>query len=62
MPVYSFKCGHCEFKWDLMQRISDPYPTDCPKCNTKNIVEKIFDGSPPGVAFKGPGWFSTGGY
>lgn len=61
MPTYSFKCKNCNCQWDLMQRISDPYPTDCPQCKEKGIMEKIFTNA-PGLEFKGSGWFKSGGY
>jgi putative FmdB family regulatory protein len=60
MPTYSFRCNKCKHEFDVLQRISDPYPDKCPKCLAENLLEKIFTGV-PGLDFKGK-WFKTGGY
>lgn len=60
MPTYSFRCPMCRHEFDILQRVSDPYPTNCPSCHSKTLLEKIFTGA-ANLEFKGK-WFKTGGY
>lgn len=60
MPIYDFKCSKCKHEFEVSQRVSDPYPVECPKCKEKDVLEKIFTQA-PGVEFKGK-WFKSGGY
>ena len=61
MPSYQFRCNDCKHEFEVFQRMSDPYPTECPNCKKEHLLEKIFTESQP-AAFKGTGWFASGGY
>lgn len=56
MPIYEFECKSCGEILEHWQKVSDPYPTDCPVCKTGKL-EKII--SQTGFALKGGGWYVT---
>lgn len=56
MPIYEFKCQSCGEITEKMQKISDPYPTECPVCH-KGKLQKIM--SATGFSLKGEGWYVT---
>jgi len=56
MPVYEFKCQSCGAITEQWQKMSDPYPTECPVCKTGKL-EKII--SATGFSLKGEGWYVT---
>ena len=56
MPIYEFKCKSCGAISEHWQKISDPYPSDCPQCH-EGKLEKIM--STTGFALKGGGWYVT---
>lgn len=56
MPIYEFKCQSCGAITEKWQKISDPYPTECPECKTGKL-EKMM--SSTGFALKGAGWYVT---
>ena len=56
MPIYEFKCQTCGAITEKWQKISDPYPVDCPVCK-KGKLEKIISNT--GFALKGSGWYVT---
>ena len=56
MPIYEYECVSCQFRFELMQRISDPKPSQCPKCEhaeVKKLISKV------GFQLKGTGWYET---
>lgn len=55
MPIYEYRCAKCGHTFERMQKFSDPPVTKCPECKGK--VEKLL--SPPGLLFKGTGWYVT---
>ena len=55
MPIYEYSCTKCGHTFEEMQKFSDPPVTKCRKCKGK--VEKVL--SPPGLLFKGTGWYVT---
>ncbi len=55
MPIYEYRCTACGHTFERMQKVSDPPVKKCPKCQAK--VEKLL--SPPGLLFKGSGWYVT---
>ena len=56
MPIYDYKCSHCEHEIEVIQKISDKPKTICPKCNTKSLKKLI---SAPSFRLKGGGWYET---
>ena len=57
MPIYEYQCKKCGHRFERMQKMSDPHPTDCPDCGAKKSVEQLL--SAPAVQFKGSGWYVT---
>ena len=55
MPIYEYKCNDCGFEEEVLQRISDPVLTVCPKCGG-HYSKKI---SSPAFRFKGSGFYET---
>jgi len=56
MPTYEYKCKDCGHQFDIVQSFSDDALTKCPDCK-KKALRKVF--SPPGVSFKGSGFYKT---
>ena len=56
MPTYEYKCKDCGHRFDIVQSFTDDALTTCPDCKKKTL-RKVF--SPPGVTFKGSGFYKT---
>ena len=56
MPIYDFECTNCGFKDELLQKISEPSQTTCPKC-AKDTFAKML--SAPSFQLAGSGWYAT---
>jgi len=54
MPIYEYECTLCRQRVELMQRFSDPPPG---KCECGGAMRKLL--SPPGIIFKGSGFYTT---
>lgn len=55
MPIYEYRCQECERVIEVIQKFSDEPLTKCESCGGK--LEKLL--SPPGLQFKGSGWYIT---
>lgn len=55
MPLYEYQCTSCSERVEIIQRLSDPPYSLCPKCggDMKKLV------SAPAIQFKGSGWYKT---
>jgi putative FmdB family regulatory protein len=56
MPIYTYRCEHCGFRFDEQQSFDDQPLTRCPECGQKTL-RKIFQ--PVGIVFKGSGFYAT---
>ncbi|MEM1179280.1 MAG: FmdB family zinc ribbon protein [Acidobacteriota bacterium] len=56
MPLYEYHCEQCGYRFETLQRFSDPPLTDCEKCGNGTLKKLI---SAPAVQFKGTGWYVT---
>ena len=56
MPIYEFICEDCNYKEDLIRKISEPTTILCPKCNGQNFIKQV---SAPNFKLKGSGWYET---
>ena len=56
MPTYEYKCKECGHQLEVVQSFTDDALTKCPSCR-KKALRKVF--SPPGVTFKGSGFYKT---
>ncbi|WP_168801585.1 FmdB family zinc ribbon protein [Glycomyces buryatensis] len=57
MPVYEYRCKECGFEFDKHQEFSEARLTDCPTCEVKGSLRKVFGNV--GVTFKGSGFYRT---
>ena len=55
MPLYEYQCDACNFRFEVIQRFSDPPVERCQSCG--GTVHKLL--SPPAIQFKGSGWYIT---
>jgi putative FmdB family regulatory protein len=55
MPLYEYLCEACGDRSEILQRMSDPPATHCPKCG--GAVKKLH--SAPAIQFKGSGFYKT---
>ncbi|HLS51827.1 MAG TPA: FmdB family zinc ribbon protein [Burkholderiaceae bacterium] len=56
MPIYVYKCSACEHTEDVLQKMSDPVLTVCPKCQQETYVKQV---TAAGFQLKGTGWYVT---
>lgn len=56
MPIYEYQCSECENRHEVIQGLSEPDPTDCPKCGKPTLRRLI---SAAGFRLKGGGWYET---
>ena len=57
MPVYEYRCKECGYEFDKHQSFSEARLTDCPNCEVKGALRKVFGNV--GVTFKGSGFYRT---
>ena len=55
MPLYEYKCVKCGERVEIIQRVSDPPYSHCPKCG--GDMRKMI--SSPAIQFKGSGFYKT---
>jgi len=55
MPLYEYQCNVCGERTELIQKLSDPPSSHCPKCGGE--MKKLI--SAPAIQFKGSGWYKT---
>ncbi len=55
MPIYEYKCEKCGHTFEVIQKFSDEPIASCTACS--GPVHRVL--SPPGLMFKGPGFYAT---
>jgi putative FmdB family regulatory protein len=55
MPLYEYQCQSCAERVEMIQRVSDPPYSHCPKCGGE--MKKLL--SAPAIQFKGSGFYKT---
>ena len=55
MPLYEYACQKCGERVEIIQKLSDPPYSHCPKCGGE--MRKLI--SPPAIQFKGSGFYKT---
>jgi putative FmdB family regulatory protein len=55
MPLYEYQCDACQYRFEVIQKFSDPPVAACPNC--QGSVKKLI--SSPAIQFKGAGWYIT---
>jgi len=56
VPIYEFECKSCGAVQEVMQKISDPAPAECPACKQGPLVKLL---SRTAFILKGNGWYVT---
>jgi putative FmdB family regulatory protein len=56
MPIYAFECAQCGHRFDKLQKLSDPDPTDCPACGEPQVRRQL---TAPQFRLAGGGWYET---
>lgn len=56
MPIYEYACNKCGHVFDVLQKISDPAPGECPACGAPDVRRLL---SAPSFRLKGGGWYET---
>ncbi|MCY4164782.1 MAG: zinc ribbon domain-containing protein [Gammaproteobacteria bacterium] len=56
MPIYEYECRECGYRFDALQKMSDPPLTDCPACGQPSLKKLL---SAPHFRLKGSGWYET---
>ncbi|MDZ4811474.1 MAG: zinc ribbon domain-containing protein [Pseudomonadota bacterium] len=56
MPIYEYQCASCGTVFDNLQKISDPDPGECPKCDLPQISRRV---TAPSFRLAGSGWYET---
>ena len=56
MPIYAYKCSSCQHELDVLQKISDPPLTSCPRCGAASFAKQL---TAAGFQLKGSGWYVT---
>lgn len=56
MPIYEYKCTKCGKELEVMHKVSDPAPAECPECKAQGTLEKLV--SRTSFQLKGGGWYS----
>jgi putative FmdB family regulatory protein len=57
VPVYEYRCKECGYEFDKHQSFAEARLTDCPSCDEKGALRKVFGNV--GVTFKGSGFYRT---
>ena len=55
MPIYEYKCAKCGNELEVMHKVSDPNPSECPKCHAAALERQM---SRTSFQLKGGGWGS----
>ena len=55
MPIYEYRCEKCGNELEVMHKVSDPSPTECPKCHEPALSRMM---SRTSFQLKGGGWGS----
>lgn len=55
MPIYDYRCDHCQHVFSAVQAYTDDTLEVCPSCGKK--PRKLM--AMPAIVFKGGGWYKT---
>ena len=55
MPIYEYRCAKCGNELEVMHKVNDPSPTECPKCKEPALSRMM---SRTSFQLKGGGWGS----
>jgi putative FmdB family regulatory protein len=56
MPLYEYRCGACQQRFEVIRKFSDPELDVCTLCGEGPVNRLV---SSPAIQFKGSGWYIT---
>ena len=56
MPLYEYRCGACQQRFEVIRKFSDPELDVCALCGEGPVHRLV---SSPAIQFKGSGWYIT---
>lgn len=56
MPIYEFECNGCGKRFERLQKLSDPDPSQCPSCANVGVRRRL---NAPAFRLAGSGWYET---
>ena len=56
MPIYAYRCEQCGHQLELLQKIADAPPAECPECGGMSLRKQL---TAAGFRLKGGGWYET---
>jgi putative FmdB family regulatory protein len=56
MPLYEYRCGACQQRFEVIRKFSDPELEECTLCGRGPVTRLL---SSPAIQFKGSGWYIT---
>lgn len=56
MPIYEYRCEHCQHEFETLQKMSDDPLTECPECKQPALKKLV---SAAAFRLKGGGWYET---
>jgi putative FmdB family regulatory protein len=56
MPIYDYQCQSCQYKNEVMRKISAPSVEACPECGEETFSKQL---SAPSFQLNGNGWYAT---
>ena len=56
VPIYEYRCNHCEHRLEMLQKISDEPAKTCPECGEDSLLKLV---SAAAFKLKGTGWYET---
>lgn len=57
MPIYEYVCSKCKHNFEVIQKYTDPFLTECPACKQHSLEKLVSAG---GFILKGGGWYKPG--
>jgi len=56
MPIYDYQCQSCQYKSEVMRKVSAPSTEVCPECGQETFSKQL---SAPSFQLNGNGWYAT---
>ncbi|MEJ5978032.1 zinc ribbon domain-containing protein [Novosphingobium sp. PS1R-30] len=41
MPFYDYSCLSCDHRFEVLQKLSDPAPRECPACGREGVEKQV---------------------
>lgn len=56
MPIYDYQCQSCQYKAEVMRKVTAPSVEQCPQCHEEAFSKQL---SAPSFQLNGSGWYAT---